>query len=81
MASSFSWSAEVPVGEIQVGKGKAKVSLTQAKNGEWYLNLRIWYRDVLGEWKPGKQGFSLQYEDASQVVDLLDAGVQQMEDL
>ncbi len=50
------------IAEIQKNKGEVlRVELTEFK-GYRLLNMCIFWRDPLGEWKPGKGGFAWRVE-------------------
>ncbi|WP_186172954.1 transcriptional coactivator p15/PC4 family protein [Burkholderia gladioli] len=39
--------------------------------GRTLIDVRIWFRDEAGEWKPGRAGVSLRPEQASEVMQAL----------
>lgn len=50
------------IAELEKNKGeRLRIELTEFK-GYRLINMRIFWRDPLGEWKPGKGGFAWRVE-------------------
>ena len=68
------------IAEIQKNSAEVvRVSLDEFK-GHRLVHLRVWYRDPLGEYRPGKQGLALRVEllpDLRQALEEADAEARQ----
>ena len=65
------YDKETLVSEIEKNETKKiRVTVGEKKNNA-YINIREWYLDGEGEWRPGKQGMTFNYELLNEVIDIL----------
>ena len=65
------YDKETLVSEIEKNETKKiRVTVGENKNNA-YINIREWYLDATDEWRPGKQGMTLNFELLDDVLDTL----------
>ena len=65
------YDKETLVSEIEKNETKKiRVTVGEKKNNA-YINIREWYLDTTDEWRPGKQGITLNFELLDDVLNTL----------
>lgn len=65
------YDKEVLIAEIEKSETK-RIRITYGeKKSNAYVNLREWYLDTTDEWRPGKQGMTVNYELLDEILEAL----------
>lgn len=76
------WKNERIIGEVRKSDTKViQLSACESKSGTFIANLREWYLDTNGEWKPGKGGLTVPYELIDSLVTMLESTKEALEDM
>ena len=69
------WDREEVFGEFPVSKnGDIKVVVSKAtKSGRDHINIRRWYQDENGEFRPTSKGLTIPFKDLEQLQEILQA--------
>lgn len=58
-----------------------RISAVESRNGTFMANLRVWYHDGSGDWKPGKGGLTVPYEALEDFIEAVSLTKDALEDI
>lgn len=70
------WDVEVTICEVQKNEKNKIVVKNVAKDGKEFVDVRNYYMDLLGEWKPAK-GIAIPKELADEIADIIKGAVKE----